>query len=71
MHSNLLYDDLGGVEPRRISQGYEFDWIHGSGATLSRLHGENAVVEEQFAKAHHLGVGDRFNVMTPPAAAPP
>ncbi len=63
--SNLLYDDLGGVEPSRIRAGYKFDWIHGSDATLGRLHGDNAVVEEQFAKAHHIGVGDSFKVVTP------
>ena len=63
--SNLLYDDLGGVEPSRISEGYKFDWIHGSDATLSRLHGDNAVIEEQFAKGHHVGIGDRFQVVTP------
>ncbi len=64
-HSNLLYDDLGGVEPTRIAAGYKFDWIDGSDSTLSQLHGDNTVVEEQFAKAHHLGVGDTFNAQTP------
>jgi putative ABC transport system permease protein len=64
-HSNLLYDDLGGVEPGRIAAGYKFDWIHGSDALLSQLRGDNAVIEEQFAKAHQLSVGDTFNVVTP------
>ena len=63
--SNLLYDDLGGVEPSRLSAGYKFDWIHGSDATLSRLNGDNVVIEEQFAKAHHVGIGDSFKVVTP------
>ncbi len=63
--SNLLYDDLGGVEPSTIRDGYKFDWIHGSDETLSRLHGTNAVIEEQFAKAHHVGIGDTFKVVTP------
>jgi putative ABC transport system permease protein len=63
--SNVLYDDLGGVDPRRIARGYRFDWIDGSDELLSRLRGENAVIEEQFAKAHHLSVGDAFNVVTP------
>ncbi len=63
--SNILYDDLAGVEPGRIGSGYSFDWIHGSDSTLSRLHGNNAVIEEQFAKAHNVGIGDTFNVVTP------
>ena len=64
-HSNILYDDLGGVDPRTIASGYSFDWIHGSDALLPRLRGNNSVIEEQFAKAHNLQVGDKFNVVTP------
>ena len=63
--SNILYDDLAGIDPARITAGYRFDWIHGSDATLSRLHGSNAVIEEQFAKAHDVDVGDTFDVVTP------
>jgi putative ABC transport system permease protein len=64
-HSNVLYDDLGGVDPKRITQGYSFDWVKGSDALLPRLHGDNAVIEEQFAKRHKLEVGDSFRVVTP------
>jgi len=64
-HSNVLYDDLGGISPARIAQGYAFDWVEGSNSLLGRLHGDNAVIEEQFAKAHHLHVGDSFKVTTP------
>lgn len=64
-HSNVIYDDLGGVEPERIANGYSFDWIKGSDELLSRLRGDNAVIEEQFAKAHRLDVGDSFKVATP------
>ncbi len=63
--SNVIYDDLGGVEPGRIAAGYEFDWIEGSDDLLAELHGDNAVIEEQFAKAHDLSVGDSFQVVTP------
>jgi putative ABC transport system permease protein len=64
-HSNVLYDALGGIEPARIADGYSFDWLQGSDALLPRLHGDNTVVEEQFAKAHHLDVGDSFTAVTP------
>jgi putative ABC transport system permease protein len=63
--SNILYDDLGGIDPARIGTAYSFDWIDGSDELLARLHGGNAIVEEQFAKAHKLGVGDAFKVVTP------
>jgi putative ABC transport system permease protein len=63
--SNILYDSLGGVDPERIRAGYAFDWLDGSDEALSRLHGGNAVIEEQFAKGHDLEVGDSFEVVTP------
>jgi putative ABC transport system permease protein len=63
--SNIIYDALGGVDPEGIRSGYAFDWIDGSDDVLSRLHGDNAVIEEQFAKAHDVGVGDEFEVVTP------
>jgi putative ABC transport system permease protein len=64
-HSNVIYDDLGGVDPKGITSGYSFDWINGSDDLIRRLHGDNTVIEEQFAKAHDLHVGDTFNVVTP------
>jgi putative ABC transport system permease protein len=63
--SNILYDDLGGIDPKQVASGYSFDWIDGSDELLTRLNGPNAVVEEQFGKAHHLGVGDTVKVVTP------
>ena len=63
--SNIIYDALGGVDPEGIRSGYAFDWIDGSDDVLSRLYGDNAVIEEQFAKAHDVGVGDEFEVVTP------
>ena len=63
--SNVIYDALGGVDPEGIRSGYAFDWIDGSDDVLSRLYGDNAVIEEQFAKAHDVGVGDEFEVVTP------
>ena len=63
--SNFLYDALGGIDPQRIRSGYSFEWVEGSDDLLSRLRGDNAVVEEQFAKAHDLSIGDSFEVVTP------
>ncbi len=63
--SNILYDSLGGVDPGRIRSGYEFDWIEGSDELLSSLRGANTVIEEQFAEAHDVAVGDSFEVVTP------
>jgi putative ABC transport system permease protein len=32
---------------------------------LGELRGDNVLVEEQFSKAHHVGVGDSFRIQTP------
>ena len=32
---------------------------------IGRLRGDSALVEEQFAKAHHVGVGDSYRIETP------
>ncbi|HEU4979963.1 MAG TPA: FtsX-like permease family protein, partial [Solirubrobacterales bacterium] len=63
--SNILYDALGGIDPSKVRSGYAFDWIDGSDELLSRLRGNNTVIEEQFSKAHDVGVGDSFELVTP------
>jgi putative ABC transport system permease protein len=39
---------------------YRFRWLRGSDAELQRLGPGAALIEEQFAKQHHISVGDRF-----------
>ena len=59
-------DILNGVDPPRSRSVYGFDWLNGDDAGRSaRLRGDTALVEEQFAKAHHMGVGDTLTVRTP------
>ena len=55
-------DTMYGVDPKAISQVYNFDWVDGSDADVARLGGSNALVERQFAKSHHLSVGSTYKV---------
>ncbi|MGZ4431493.1 MAG: ABC transporter permease, partial [Gaiellales bacterium] len=56
-------DTINGVDPATFGRVYVFDWQNGgSNALLQRLTGNAALVEEQFAKSHHLGTGDTFQV---------
>ena len=56
-------DTINGVDPTTIAQLYHFNWQKGgSNDLLGRFSGNEALIEEQFAKSHHLSTGDRFQV---------
>jgi putative ABC transport system permease protein len=56
-------DFMNAVDPSNIASVYHFDWQKGgSNALLGRLAPNTALVEEQFAKSHHLSPGDTFTV---------
>ncbi len=62
--SNPIYDIALGVDPAALSRVYRFEWVEGSDALLARLSGNRALVEEQFARARGVGVGDTYAVRT-------
>jgi putative ABC transport system permease protein len=56
-------DAVSAVDPANISRVYHFDWQQGgSDALLAKLGTGDALVEEQFARSHHLSPGDTFKV---------
>jgi putative ABC transport system permease protein len=56
-------DTINGVDPTTIAQVYSFNWQNGgSNDLLGRFSGNEALIEEQFAKSHHLSTGDHFQV---------
>ncbi|HEX3332594.1 MAG TPA: FtsX-like permease family protein, partial [Gaiellales bacterium] len=56
-------DVANGVDPAALPDLYRFQWQKGgSDALLKRLTGTNTLVEEQFAKSHHLSPGSTFQV---------
>jgi putative ABC transport system permease protein len=63
--SNAVTDQLAGIDPLTLRDVYRFHWLHGSDADLQRVVGTSVLVEEQFAKAHGIAVGDRFRVTGP------
>jgi putative ABC transport system permease protein len=60
-----LTDQVNGVEPLALRDVYRFRWIQGSDVELQRLGPGAALVEEQFAEAHGISVGDRFRLTGP------
>jgi ABC-type antimicrobial peptide transport system permease subunit len=54
-----------GIDPERITQVYRFDWIEGSDAVLGQLGGFGAIIDDDFADEEDLGIGDRFDLVTP------
>ena len=54
---------VNGVEPD-VAKVFQFDWTHGSDATLTHLGNDGAVVQRSFASDKHLQAGDRFTLTT-------
>lgn len=63
--SNATTDLLMGVDPEAIAATYDFDWVDGDDSLPSQLVPGDVLIEEQFAKAHDLSVGDSYRVLTP------
>ena len=59
---------MNGVDAGGLSRVYRVEWLNGDDALSTRLRGDTALVEEQFAKAHDVGVGDAYRIETRPAA---
>jgi putative ABC transport system permease protein len=67
--SNAAVDIINGVEPAQLRALWAFEWRKGgSDRLLDRLTGTAALVEEQFAKAHEIEIGEDFIVQTPTGA---
>jgi putative ABC transport system permease protein len=55
---------VAGVDPATIAKVSELTWARGSDSVLAGLAGERAIVHEDFAKEHDLGLGTRFGLTT-------
>ena len=56
---------ITGLDPKTISQVYNFEWKDGSDAAVDNLGQYQAIVDKAFAKKENLGVGSRFTLLTP------
>ena len=60
-----LVDQMDGVDPVSMPAVYEPQWRKGgTDALFGRLYGDNALVEQQFAKEHGIAVGETFRIQT-------
>jgi putative ABC transport system permease protein len=55
---------VAGVDPTTIAKVSELTWARGSDAVLAGLAGNRAIVHEDFAKEHDLGLGARVGLTT-------
>ena len=55
---------LTGIDPELITEGYSFDWVDGSDATLATLGDDGMIMSQSFAEDHGLAVGDTVKVRT-------
>ncbi|MEA2375298.1 MAG: putative transport system permease protein [Thermoleophilaceae bacterium] len=55
---------VNGIEPS-FAKVFHFHWNSGSDAVVSRLGADGAILEKDYAKKHHLGVGGRFFITSP------
>jgi putative ABC transport system permease protein len=63
--SSAITDIINGVAPANFAQLYGVEWVDGNDQVLARLRGDTAIVEQQFAKTHDVGVGDSYRIETP------
>ena len=55
---------LTGIDPELIAEGYSFDWVAGSDATLEELEDGGLILSESFAEDHDLVVGQQVTIQT-------
>lgn len=63
--SNVTTDVMIAADFEQLGDVYAFDWLDGDDALLADIGRNETLIEEQFAKAHDLEVGDSYDVETP------
>jgi putative ABC transport system permease protein len=56
---------INGVDPATVGEALSLEWTDGSNAALSQLGDGDVIVNEDFADAHDLAVGDDVGLITP------
>jgi putative ABC transport system permease protein len=56
---------VSAIDPATVTKVANFDWVHGSDATVSTLGSIGAIAESQWAKDNGIHVGDVVTVITP------
>ena len=55
---------LTGIDPELITEGYSFDWVDGSDATLATLGDDGMIMSQSFAEDNGVAVGSTVTVRT-------
>jgi putative ABC transport system permease protein len=55
-------ETVNAIDPKTSPGMLSFDWVQGDDSVQAQLGKDDAIVDEGWAKEHHLGVGDRFTL---------
>ena len=55
---------VNGIDPS-FARFFHFHWDSGSDAVVGQLGADGAILEKDYAKTHHLGIGGRFTITSP------
>jgi putative ABC transport system permease protein len=56
---------VGGIDPATVGEALSLQWAEGSNAALTQLDDGEVIVNQDFADAHDLAVGDELALITP------
>jgi putative ABC transport system permease protein len=65
LHGSGSNTTVTAIDPSTFGGVYRIEWKKGSNATLAELDSSGALVSKEFAKSHHLDVGQTFTLQTP------
>ena len=56
---------VNAVDPAKIGQVFDYEWVEGSSAAFAELGSDGAIVDEGWATEHGVGMGDKFVLKAP------
>jgi putative ABC transport system permease protein len=65
LHGVSSNASITAIDPRSFLRAYRIEWKQGSNATLLTLGEGGTLVTHEYAKSHHLKVGQTISVLTP------
>lgn len=65
LHGTSKNVAITAIEPATFGRMYRIEWERGSNATLAQLGSTGAIATKEYAKQHHLKLGQTLSLLTP------